>query len=177
MKSGQSKSQTQAINVGDKVVYSTNGVGQLGSVVRVEARTIGGKETDFFVVKMKHNPLTILTPKSLPDIKLRKLSDKTNVDAAYYVLKNSESISDQHVIHSRWDRCVKNAKAILGYSAPLFGQAECLVYLNKIKNKRNLSLEEHYLMQEVKESFLSEVSEILNKPKSELETELNSLIN
>lgn len=178
MKSEQSKARSQAINVGDKVVYSTNGIGKLGSVVRVETKTICGKQTDFFVVKMRDNPLTILTPKShSQDIKLRKISDKTNVDAAYHVLNNADRLSEQHTIHSRWDRCVKEAKAILGYSAPLFGQAECLVYLNKIKNKRNLSLEERYLLQEVKESFLSEVSEILNKPKSEVETELNSIIN
>lgn len=166
-----------AINLGDKVVYSTNGVGQLGSVVRVESRKIGGKETDFFVVKMKHNALTVLTPKNLPDIKLRKLGDKTNVNAAYHVLKNKHVVSETHKIHTRWDMCVKEAKAILGYSAPLYGQAECLVYLNSIKNKRNLSFEEGNLLQEIKESFLSEVSEILNKPKLEVEAEVDCYLN
>jgi RNA polymerase-interacting CarD/CdnL/TRCF family regulator len=172
-----SKAPHTAINVGDKIIYSTNGIGKLGSVIRVESRTIGGKPTDFFVVRMKDDPLTILTPKSFPDIKLRKLSNKTNVEAAYHILKNNDVVSKQHTIHSRWDRCVKEAKAILGYSAPLFGQAECLIYLNKIKNKRNLSFEERILLQEIKDSFLSEVSEILCKPKTELEVELDNLIN
>lgn len=177
MKSEQRKASHQAINVGDKVVYSTNGIGQVGVVARVESRAVGGKSFDFFVVKMKHNPLTILTPKDSPDIKLRKIGDKTNVAAAYYVLKNSETVSKHHNIYARWDRCVKEAKAILGFSAPLFGQAECLVYLSKIKSKRNLSLDEMRLLQEVKESFVSEVSEILDKPKTEIETDIKPFMN
>lgn len=162
------------INVGDKVVYSVDGIGQIGVVLRTETKTIKNKQQEFLVVRIANSSLIVYSPKNAGDIKIRNLSDPINLNAAYHILKDAKNDT---AIHHRWDRCVKEAKAMLGFSAPLFGQAECLVYLNRIKAKRKLSFEEHTLLQNVRESFLSEVSEITNKSRSNVETELNQYFN
>lgn len=161
------------INVGDKVIYSINGIGQVGVVLRIETKSVCNKQIEFFVVKVLDSSLIVYSPKNTDSIKIRKLSNKLNLEAAYHVLKND---IPKEMLDKRWDKCVSNARAMLGYSAPLYGQAECLSYLSKIKNKRNLSFEERKLYQEVKESFLSEVSEITNVPKSKVESELNQYL-
>jgi RNA polymerase-interacting CarD/CdnL/TRCF family regulator len=162
------------IEVGDKVIYSINGIGQVGVVLRTETKTISGKATDFFVVKL-NNSLIVYLPRQFNDIKIRSLSNNINMEAAISILKDDSNA--EHTIHPRWDRCVAEAKAMLGYSAPLFGQAECISYLRKIKSKRKLSLQETNLLQEVRDSFLSEVSEIVGKSKSAIETELKQYLN
>lgn len=174
MKLNHSQTPHRTINIGDKVVYSTNGIGKVGVVTRTDSRTVGKTVTEFLVIKLMNSTVTVYVAKTSPDIQLRKIGNKTHVETAFHILSNSETVTNP--VYPRWDRCVKEARAILGYSAPVFGQAECLMYLQKIRNKRAFSLDELNLFHEVKDSFVSEVSEITSKSRTDIESELNSYI-
>src|SRR3954452_8744228 len=83
--------------VGDKAVYPAHGV---GVIKRIESRTVGGTNQDFYVIQILSSGATLMVPTGSSErAGMRSLISDDEINNVYAILRSKGRVS-----HTTWNR-------------------------------------------------------------------------
>jgi CarD family transcriptional regulator len=155
--------------VGDKVVYPLQGVGE---VLAIEAKIILGVEQRYYILRILSNNTIIMVPiDNADDVGLRELISPDEVERVVDVLRgNGEPMSP------KWSKRYKDNMDRLK-TGSIFQLATVLRNLVLMNRKKELSFGEKKMLDSVKSLIMDEISYVRNVPVSRVEDDLTQLFN
>ncbi|MEW6378794.1 MAG: CarD family transcriptional regulator [bacterium] len=150
--------------VGDKVVYPLQGVGE---VLAIEAKIILGVEQRYYILRILSNGTTIMVPiDNADDVGLRELIGLDEVEKVVDVLRGKGD-----PMSPKWSKRYKDNMDRLK-TGSIFQLASVLRNLVLMNRKKELSFGEKKMLDSVKSLIVDEISYVLNVPNSSVEAEL-----
>lgn len=137
--------------VGDLAVYPTQGV---GVVEAIEAREMGGRQQEFYILRIVDSDMTIMVPVSnARHVGLRTLIDKKSIPSIYHILEEKQ-ISGTVASWSRRQR-EYNEKIKTG---DLCEVAAVLRELYQIREEKELSYGEKKVLDLARKLLIKEIA-------------------
>jgi len=155
--------------VGDKVVYPLQGVGE---VLAIEAKIILGAEQRYYILRILSNNTIIMVPiDNADDVGLRELISPDEVERVVDVLRGKgEPMSP------KWSKRYKDNMDRLK-TGSIFQLATVLRNLVLMNRKKELSFGEKKMLDSVKSLIVDEISYVRNVPSSLVEDDLTQIFN
>jgi len=154
--------------VGDKAVYPAHGV---GVIKRIESRSVGGTNQDFYVIQILSSGATLMVPTtSCERAGMRSLISDVEIDNVYSILRSKGKVS-----HTTWNRRFRefNDKLRTGSVADI---AEVLRDLCSLRGDKDLSYGEKKMMDKALSMLVSEISAAAGRKETEVEQELHQML-
>ncbi|MEW5802414.1 MAG: CarD family transcriptional regulator [bacterium] len=153
--------------VGDKVVYPLQGVGE---VLAIEAKIILGVEQHYYILRILSNNTVIMVPISnADDVGLRELISPEEVDRVVDVLRGKGD-----PMSPKWSKRYKDNMDRLK-TGSIFQLATVLRNLVLMNQKKELSFGEKKMLDSVKSLIVDEISYVCNVPVSSVEKDLTQI--
>jgi CarD family transcriptional regulator len=155
--------------VGDKVVYPLQGVGE---VLAIEVKIILGVEQRYYILRILSNNTIIMIPiDNADDVGLRELISLDEVERVVDVLRgNGEPMSP------KWSKRYKDNMDRLK-TGSIFQLATVLRNLVLMNRKKELSFGEKKMLDSVKSLIVDEISYVRNVPITRVEDDLTQIFN
>ena len=155
------------LELGDLAVYPAHGVGQIESV---EARTVGDRKYDFFVMRILENGMKIMIPvQNIDEIGLRPLIGKDEVKKVYALFKAPPKLPES----TNWNRRHREYMEKIKTGSP-YEVAEVMCELLAMRVEKDLSFGERKLLDTVKVLLVKEVALASEKTEKEVEDEIQA---
>lgn len=147
--------------VGDKVIYPNHG---LGVVEAIETRTILGTTCGFYQLRMGASDTMVLVPVDNVDgVGLRRAISDTEVDGLFGLLGNGKIDN-----HQNWKGRFKDNSDKMR-SGLIYDVVDVLKNLAYLSRSKNLSFREKRMLDRAKFLVVSEISEVVRQPATEVE--------
>lgn len=154
----------------DLVVYPTQGVGQ---IERIDHKSIGGVECEFYIVRIRANNITLMVPvQNSINVGLRPLVSDTDARNILEVLRHD--IDRAVFTGQNWNRRFREYSERLK-SPDLKIVCDVLRELLLIGRGKQLSFGERRLLEQAMNLVCGELSEVLAISVNELRNELMAL--
>ncbi|EGJ51011.1 transcriptional regulator, CarD family [Desulfocurvibacter africanus PCS] len=154
----------------DLVVYPAQGVGR---VERIQRQEIGGASTEFYIVRILSNNVTLMVPvPNARNVGLRPVCSATSGEAILESLKDRSDFTGY--TGQNWNRRYREYSEKLK-SGALEDVAYVLKELLLIGNDKELSFGERRLLEQAMNLITLELSFCLEKPQKEIQERINSL--
>ena len=154
--------------VGDKAVYPAHGV---GVIKRIESRSVGGTNQDFYVIQILSSGATLMVPTtSCERAGMRSLISDIEIDNVYTILRSKGKVS-----HTTWNRRFRefNDKLRTGSVADI---AEVLRDLCSLRGDKDLSYGEKKMMDKALSMLVSEIGAAAGRKETDVEQELHQML-
>ena len=147
--------------VGDKVIYPNHG---LGIVERIEEKTILGTTCGFFHLRIVANDTTVLVPVANVDgVGLRKAIDDAEVERLFTLIGDGKIDN-----HQNWKGRFKDNSDKMR-TGSIYDMADVLKSLTFLSKSKSLSFREKRMLDRAKSLIISEVSEVMRQPVTDVE--------
>jgi CarD family transcriptional regulator len=154
--------------VGDKAVYPAHGV---GVIKRIESRSVGGTNQDFYVLQILSSGATLMVPTSgCERAGMRVLISELEVKNVYKILRSPGKVS-----HTTWNRRFRefNDKLRTGSVSDI---AEVLRDLCSLRGDKDLSYGEKKMMDKALNMLATEIAAAASRESTDVETELSQML-
>ncbi len=154
--------------VGDKAVYPAHGV---GVIKRIESRSVGGTNQDFYVIQILSSGATLMVPtNSCERAGMRGLISDDEIAKVYSILRSKGKVS-----HTTWNRRFRefNDKLRTGSVGDI---AEVLRDLCSLRGDKDLSYGEKKMMDKALSMLVSEISAAAGRTDTDVEAELHQML-
>jgi CarD family transcriptional regulator len=154
--------------VGDKAVYPAHGV---GVIKRIESRSVGGMNQDFYVLQILSSGATLMVPTSgCERAGMRVLISELEVKNVYKILRSPGKVS-----HTTWNRRFRefNDKLRTGSVSDI---AEVLRDLCSLRGDKDLSYGEKKMMDKALNMLATEIAAAASRESTDVETELSQML-
>jgi CarD family transcriptional regulator len=152
-------------NVGDYAVCPGHGVGQ---IVDIESRSVGDKESQFFIIKIMANGMTVMVPvESVNGI--RAIVGDPEIQDVYRLLSDHEVKIDT----STWNRRYRDYMTKIK-TGSLVEIADVLRQLFLLKHKKTLSFGEKKMLDQCKGLIAQEISISMGNEIKQVESKIDS---
>jgi CarD family transcriptional regulator len=156
--------------VGDNAVYPAHGVGVIEAI---EKKVISGDTHMFYVMRILHNGMTIMIPKSnVNSVGLRQVISKAEVRKIYNILKEKEVPRDNH---QTWNRRYRQYTEKIK-TGSVFEIAEVLRALFRLKKTKELSFGEKKILDTVQNLLVKEISIVKKQKEEDTRKEMTTLL-
>ena len=152
--------------VGDKAVYPAHGVAE---VIGIETKSIGGKLTSFFLLRIMDSDMRIMVPTDkAKEVGLRNVASGTEVNEVLEILKEREVHLDKQTWNRRYRGFMEKIK-----TGSLFEVAEVFRDLYRLKSTKTLSFGERRMLDTAKNLIVKELSTAKGWTEQRVEKELD----
>ena len=152
------------------VVYPAQGV---GVVERVESQEIGGCKSDFYIVRILGNNITLMVPvKNAVNVGLRTLSSQDQCACIFESLKDRSSFTGY--TGQNWNRRYREYSERL-QTGTLDGASHVLKELLLISGEKDLSFGERRLLEQAMHLVTMELSCVLGGKQEEIKIQIEEL--
>jgi len=156
--------------VGDNAVYPAHGVGVIEAI---EKKVISGDTHMFYVMRILHNGMTIMIPKSnVNSVGLRQVISKEEVKKIYNILREKNVPRDNH---QTWNRRYRQYTEKIK-TGSVFEIAEVLRALFQLKKTKELSFGEKKILDTVQNLLVKEISIVKNQKEEDTRKEMSALL-
>ena len=154
--------------VGDKVIYPNHGV---GTVTRIETKTILGTTCGFYSLRMTASDTTVLVPiDNVEGVGLRGAIASSEVKKLFTLLGNGEIEN-----HQNWKGRFKDNSDKMR-TGSIYDVIDVLKNLNFLSQTKNLSFREKRMLDRAKFLVVSEVSEVTSEVSDAVEEKVNKAL-
>lgn len=141
-------------NIGDKVVYPSQGIGVISDI---EKREFKGEKQDYYKIKIFNNTMILSLPVSRAYVSnLRLVSDSEAIDRGLESINNAMSEKNEYKEYTSKERMVANSERVK--SGSLRGTLEVIYDLTQVKINSKLNAAEKQVLKNVKDSLIEEIS-------------------
>ena len=154
--------------VGDKVIYPNHGV---GTVTRIETKTILGTTCGFYSLRMTASDTTVLVPiDNVEGVGLRGAIASSEVKKLFILLGNGEIEN-----HQNWKGRFKDNSDKMR-TGSIYDVIDVLKNLNFLSQTKNLSFREKRMLDRARFLVVSEVSEVTSEASDTVEEKVNKAL-
>ena len=154
--------------VGDKVIYPNHGV---GTVTRIETKTILGTTCGFYSLRMTASDTTVLVPiDNVEGVGLRGAIASSEVKKLFILLGNGEIDN-----HQNWKGRFKDNSDKMR-TGSIYDVIDVLKNLNFLSQTKNLSFREKRMLDRARFLVVSEVAEVTSEASEEVEEKVNKAL-
>jgi len=162
--------KTNRFSVGDNAVYPAHGVGVIEAI---EKKVISGDTHMFYVMRILHNGMMIMIPKSnVESVGLRQVISKDEVKKIYNILQEKDVPRENH---QTWNRRYRQYTEKIK-TGSVFEIAEVLRALFRLKKTKELSFGEKKILDTVQNLLVKEISIVKKQKEEETREEMSSLL-
>jgi CarD family transcriptional regulator len=155
--------------IGDKVIYPNHG---LGTVERIEEKTILGTTCGFYHLRIAANDTTVLVPLANVDgVGLRRAIDDGEVDRLFKLLGDGKIDSQQN-----WKGRFKDNSEKMR-TGSIYDVADVLKSLTLLSKSKSLSFREKRMLDRARFLIITEVAEVTAKGNTSVEGNLDQALN
>lgn len=163
-----SSNMSMRFQVGQKAVYPSHGV---GTIRRIETRTIAGQPQDFYVLQIESSGATLMVPTTGSQrTGMRRLISDTDIEAVFKILKSPGNVSQ-----TTWNRRFREFSDKLR-SGSVCDLAEVLRDLNSLKSGKDLSFGEKNMLDRARTLLIEEICAVRQVQETEVEQELETIL-
>ncbi|MBN2385107.1 CarD family transcriptional regulator [bacterium] len=157
-------------DVGDKIVYPTNGVGIIDEIKTME---ISGTQEEFYIIRIVSDNSKIMIPKSkLGDVGIRGLISDDELEKLLEILKSGSSPLE---LSNKWSKRQREYQEIIK-NGSIFDITRILKNLSELQQEKELSYSEKKIFENVKRMIISEMAHVKNIDLDKAEEMINALI-
>ena len=154
--------------VGDKVIYPNHG---LGTVERIENRTIMGETCGFYSLRMVDSDTVVLVPLDNVDgVGLRRAIDDREVKKLFTLLGNGKIDN-----HQNWKGRFKDNSDKMR-TGSIYDVVDVLKSLTFLAKSKNLSFREKRMLDRAKFLVVSEISEVIGDTAAAIDLKVNKAL-
>ena len=154
--------------VGDKVIYPNHGV---GTVTRIETKTILGTTCGFYSLRMTASDTTVLVPiDNVEGVGLRGAIASSEVKKLFTLLGNGEIEN-----HQNWKGRFKDNSDKMR-TGSIYDVIDVLKNLNFLSQTKNLSFREKRMLDRARFLVVSEVAEVTSEANEAVEEKVNKAL-
>ena len=154
--------------VGDKVIYPNHGV---GTVTRIETKTILGTTCGFYSLRMTASDTTVLVPiDNVEGVGLRGAIASSEVKKLFNLLGNGEIEN-----HQNWKGRFKDNSDKMR-TGSIYDVIDVLKNLNFLSQTKNLSFREKRMLDRARFLVVSEVAEVTSEASEAVEEKVNKAL-
>ncbi len=154
--------------VGDKVIYPNHGV---GTVTRIETKTILGTTCGFYSLRMTASDTTVLVPiDNVEGVGLRGAIASSEVKKLFILLGNGEIEN-----HQNWKGRFKDNSDKMR-TGSIYDVIDVLKNLNFLSQTKNLSFREKRMLDRARFLVVSEVAEVTSEASEAVEEKVNKAL-
>ena len=154
--------------VGDKVIYPNHGV---GTVTRIETKTILGTTCGFYSLRMTASDTTVLVPiDNVEGVGLRGAIASSEVKKLFNLLGNGEIEN-----HQNWKGRFKDNSDKMR-TGSIYDVIDVLKNLNFLSQTKNLSFREKRMLDRARFLVVSEVAEVTSESSEAVEEKVNKAL-
>lgn len=157
---------TKTYSIGDYVVCPGHGVGQ---VLNVETKQLGANSSDFYIIKIVANGMTVMVP-VVSENGIRELVTRREIDNVFNLLNNH----DVEIDNSTWNRRHRDYLDKVK-TGSLLEIADVMRSLLLLKISKKLSYGERQMLDQCKELLVQEIALSLGNPKTEVLGKIDSI--
>jgi CarD family transcriptional regulator len=151
--------------IGDKVIYPNHG---LGIIERIEEKTILGTTCGFYSLRIAANETTVLVPvNNVEGVGLRRAIDDREVDRLFRLLGDGKIDSQQN-----WKGRFKDNSDRMR-TGSIYDVVEVLKSLALLARSKTLSFREKRMLDRARYLVVTEISEVMRLPVSEVESRVD----
>ena len=141
-------------NIGDKVVYPSQGIGVISDI---EKREFKGEKQDYYKIKIFNNTMILSLPVSRAYVSnLRLVSDSEAIDRGLESINNAMSEKNEYKEYTSKERMAANSERVK--SGSLRGTLEVIYDLTQVRINSKLNAAEKQVLKNVKDSLIEEIS-------------------
>ncbi len=160
----------EQFTVGDKAVYPVHGVAE---VVAVESRSIGGRATSVYILKIIETGLKIMVPTANAEaVGLREVISAREVSEVFDILRSREVARDTQTWNRRHREYMDKIK-----TGSVFEIAEVLRDLVRLRESKDLSFGERRMMEMAKNLLIRELTIARRSNEKETAVEVDKALN
>jgi CarD family transcriptional regulator len=138
--------------IGDMAVYPAQGV---GIVEAIEAKSVGGEQQDYYILRIVDSDMTIMIPVSNADlVGMRCLIDKARIASVYGIL-GEKGLQGNGI--ASWSRRQREYNEKIK-SGDLFEVAQVLRELYRIREEKELSYGEKKVLDLARKLLIKEIA-------------------
>ena len=154
--------------VGDKVIYPNHGV---GTVTRIETKTILGTTCGFYSLRMTASDTTVLVPiDNVEGVGLRGAIASSEVKKLFTLLGNGEIEN-----HQNWKGRFKDNSDKMR-TGSIYDVIDVLKNLNFLSQTKNLSFREKRMLDRARFLVVSEVAEVTSEASEAVEEKVHKAL-
>jgi len=143
-------------NVGDKIVYPTNGV---GIIDEIKIMDIGGTREEYLIIRIVADNSKIMIPRAkLEEVGIRGLISNDELNTILEILKSESSRLE---LSSKWSKRQREYQEIIK-NGSIFDITRILKNLSEIQQQKELSYSEKKILENVKKMIISEIAHVKN---------------
>lgn len=155
-------------SIGDKVVYPTQGVGE---VLGIEVREVSGQKKQFYILRIIDTAMTVLVPTdNTTSVGLREVIPKSEVSGIYGVLKQKKL----EKVRQTWNRRHREYMDKLKTGC-LYNVAEILRELSLLRSQKDLSFSERKMLETVRGLVVKEIAVAKHAKETLVEREIDAI--
>ncbi len=155
-------------SIGDKVVYPTQGVGE---VIGIEVREVSGHKKQFYILRIVDTAMTVLVPTdNTSSVGLREVIPKSEVSEIYGVLKQKKL----EKVRQTWNRRHREYMDKLKTGC-LYNVAEILRELSLLRSQKDLSFSERKMLETVRGLVVKEIAVAKHAQEAHIESEIDAI--
>ncbi len=154
--------------VGDKAVHPAHGVGE---VTAIEKRDIGGKVSEFYVLRILEKGMKVMVPTvAVQQVGLRRIMSQGEAEEILETIRAREVAVDVQP----WSRRFRIYTEMVNSGAAV-EIAKVYRDMNRLKFDKDLSFGERKLLDQARSLLLKELAFAKNKTESDMATELQQI--
>jgi CarD family transcriptional regulator len=158
----------QEFKIGEKLVYPTQGVGE---IIGIERKEVSGTARNFYILRILETNMTVLIPTDNSDtVGLRNVVRPEEVKKIFSLLKKKELA----LIRQTWNRRYREYMDKLK-SGSLFDVAEVMRELSLLRGKKDLSYSERRMLETTRSLLVQELAIAKQTKESRIEKELDAI--
>ena len=159
----------EQFTVGDKAVYPVHGVAE---VVAVESRSIGGRATAVYILKIIETGMKIMVPTANAEaVGLREVISSREVNEVFDILRSREVARDTQTWNRRHREYMDKIK-----TGSVFEIAEVLRDLVRLRESKELSFGERRMMEMAKNLLIRELAIARRSTEKETAVEVDKAL-
>ncbi|MBX3213579.1 MAG: CarD family transcriptional regulator [Labilithrix sp.] len=156
------------LNVGDKVVHPSHGLGEISAI---EHREIGGAKGEFFIIRILDNGMRVMVPRtSAQAAGLRPVMSSKEADKVLETMKAREVAVDLQP----WSRRFRAYTEMIKSGSP-HEVAKVLRDMYRLKFDKELSFGERRLLDQAKSLLLKELAAAKSVTEPELQARVDDM--
>lgn len=150
------------------VVYPGHGV---GCIEAIEKRTIGGREEDFYIIKIIENQMIVMVPlTNANSVGLRTITPKKDIQTVYKTIQSPK----QNKPDRNWNRRHRKYMEKI-MDGELSSVAEVYRDLYCLNLEKGLSFEQRKMLDTTKKLLVSELCIVMSETEKQITQEIESL--